>query len=216
MNIAHNLEKVMSTLRGETIVAATKYVDVDTMKVLLQLGIHDFGENRVQDFLRKKIALENENVVWHFIGHLQTNKVKQVINEIDVLHSLDRMSLAMAIQKERSRPLDCFVEVNISHESSKTGMDEKEVMDFIINCQKYDRINIVGLMGMASNSQDELLIEEQFMSLYRLQQKLQATSQLNIPLPYLSMGMSNDYLIAIRCHATHLRLGTILFRNEES
>jgi len=215
MNISHNLETILPNLQGQVLVAATKYVGVDEIRELVSLGIYDIGENRVQDFLSKSSLLKDEPIIWHFIGHLQTNKVKLVINQIDCLHSLDRWSLVEVIQKERTTPLDCFVEVNISNESSKTGMNINEVIDFIKKCQSYDKIHIVGLMGMASNSKNEGTINAEFMQLYHLQQSIQSLHLQNVTLPFLSMGMSSDYLIAIACHATHLRLGKILFRNEE-
>ncbi|MDD3122304.1 MAG: YggS family pyridoxal phosphate-dependent enzyme [Candidatus Izemoplasmatales bacterium] len=215
MNIFANLEKIKPNLQNQTIIAATKYVGVKEIKELVSLGITNIGENKVQSFLEKYEVLQEYPITWHFIGHLQTNKVKKVINKIDFLHSLDRQSLAISIQKERITTLNCFLEVNITEESNKTGMNVKEVIEFVNDCQKYDKICIVGLMTMATLTDDESLIEHQFMSLVKLQSEIQALKLENAPTKYLSMGMSNDYLIAIKCHSTHLRLGSILFRNEE-
>ena len=139
--------------------------------------------------------------------------MKKVINYIDYLHSLDRMSLAEVIQKYRKLPLKCFIEVNISEESSKYGLNMSDVYSFCENIKSYDKILVVGLMGMAELTEDQTKIEQQFLKLVALKDDL--NKNLNMNLEYLSMGMSNDYKIAIKVGATHLRLGSILFRNEE-
>ncbi|MGD9909313.1 MAG: YggS family pyridoxal phosphate-dependent enzyme [Candidatus Izemoplasmatales bacterium] len=209
-----DLDQLVKEVSPVKIVAATKYVDSSVMKDLLNHQITDFGENKVVDFLEKYEAIHDQRVTWHFIGHLQTNKVKKMINLIDYLHSLDRISLAEAIQKERHDVLDCFVEVNISGESSKTGLKIEEVTNFILNLEKYDKIRVVGLMGMAENTEDSTIIHQQFHRLYELKNTIHNLKLGYAPCEYLSMGMSHDYKIAILEHATHLRLGSILFRNE--
>ncbi len=208
-----NVIQVLEEAEGRTIVAATKYTDVEGVNELVELGINNIGENRVEAFLEKYDVLHDLDIVWHFIGHLQSKKVKKVIDKIDYLHSLDRISLAEEIQKYRKLPLKCFIEVNISNESSKSGLDLEEVSAFCANMAKYDKIVLVGLMGMAELTDDGTIIESQFRKLSNLRDELNET--LGIDLQYLSMGMSNDYKIAMRCGATHLRLGSILFRNEE-
>lgn len=208
-----NLNQINEEIDQQIIVAATKYVGVDTIQELVDLGIKHIGENRVDAFLDKYQVLHDLDIVWHFIGHLQSKKVKKVINSIDYLHSLDRENLAEEIQKYRKLPLKCFVEVNISNESSKYGLNMSEVYSFCENMKRYDKIHIVGLMGMAELTDDESVIKQQFMKLVDLKQDLNEHHNMN--LEYLSMGMSNDYKIAIEVGATHLRLGSILFRNEE-
>ncbi len=208
------LDTVKEEATSQTIIAATKYVGVDTIKELYDEGITNIGENRVKDFLEKYEVLHDLDIKWHFIGHLQSKKVKKVINKIDYLHSLDRENLAEEIQKYRSLPLKCFVEVNISEEASKYGLNPEDVVSFCQTMTKYDRINIIGLMGMAELTDDEDTIKSQFTKLLDLREEIK------IALPHsdieaLSMGMSNDYKIAIGCGATHLRIGSILFRNEE-
>ncbi|MGE0003057.1 MAG: YggS family pyridoxal phosphate-dependent enzyme [Candidatus Izemoplasmatales bacterium] len=211
MSIASNVAEVRQRLSGQTIVAATKYVGATPMRELYQAGIRDFGENRVKDFLEKKAELSDLEVTWHFIGHLQSNKVKQVINEIDVLHSLDRMSLADEIQKYRQTPLPCFLEVHISDEDSKAGLPISEVRNFALKIANHDKIQVIGLMGMASLSFDEELLRRQFQSLKQLADELERDGFGKM---YLSMGMSNDFEIAASVGATHVRLGSILFGNE--
>ncbi len=208
-----NVIKIQDEVESQSIVAATKYVGVEEISELVDLGINNIGENRAEAFLDKYLVLHDLDIIWHFIGHLQSKKVKKVINQIDYLHSLDRVSLADEIQKYRKLPLKCFLEVNISEESSKYGLKPEEVIDFCQKITYYDKINVVGLMGMAELTDNQEVIENQFNVLVGLKEEL--NNKLNLNLEYLSMGMSNDYKIAIKCGATHLRLGSILFRNED-
>lgn len=195
-----------------TLVAATKYADLDDMKILLESGIHDFGENRVDSFLNKYDALEQYDIIWHFIGHLQRNKAKDVINKIDYLHSLDSLKLAELINKERSKPLKAFIEVSINGEDNKNGVPLADIDSFIDAVLKYPNIQFIGLMMMAVQGSDDQSLKNQFAQLRLLKEKLE--SKYKITLPYLSMGMSEDYLIAIKQGATHIRLGRILFDNK--
>ena len=191
-----------------TVVAASKYVDVNDMKILLESGIHDFGENRVDSFLRKYDSLKDSRIKWHFIGHLQRNKAKQVINKIDCLHSLDSLELAELINKERNTPLDTFIEVSINGEENKNGVPLSKIDEFVEQVQKYPSIHLVGLM-MMSEQNSEISYDMQFRKLRKLRDQLE--SKYKISLPYLSMGMSEDYTYAIKEGATHIRLGRILF-----
>lgn len=192
-----------------TLVAATKYGNCDDLRVLYEAGVSNFGENRVDAFLSKYEALRDLNISWHFIGHLQRNKANLVINKINYLHSLDSLELAKVINKYRTTPLDCFVEVSINLEENKNGVPYYEVKDFIQNCLEYQNVHIVGLMMMAVADSSSDSLHEQFAKLKTLQ--LDIEKELNISIPYLSMGMSHDYEIAISEGATHIRLGRILF-----
>jgi len=191
-----------------TIVAATKYVDANDMKILFENGIYNFGENRVDSFLSKyEILKDNKDIKWHFIGHLQRNKAKNVINLIDCLHSLDSLELAKKINELRSTPLDTYIEVSINLEENKNGVPYYQVEEFIKQIMNYKNINLVGLMMMAYKDSSNPYAE--FNKLRELRDQLE--NKLNIKLPYLSMGMSDDYLDAIKAGATHIRLGRILF-----
>ena len=192
-----------------TLVAATKYGDVADLKCLYESGVTSFGENRVDAFLSKYNELKDLDISWHFIGHLQRNKAHQVIDKIDCLESLDSLELAKLINKSRTTPLKCFIEVSINLEENKNGVPYYQVKDFIKECLKYPNIEIVGLMMMAVASSSEDSLHQQFRKLKQLQ--LEINKELNISIPYLSMGMSDDYLIAIEEGATHIRLGRILF-----
>ena len=208
MKIRDDIKEFLITIPSDiTVVAATKYVDTDVMKDLLKAGINNFGENRVDSFLNKYYLLGNDKIIWHFIGHLQRNKAKDVINKIAYLHSLDSLKLADLIEKERKEPLNTFVEVSINLEESKNGVPYYEVKDFVRELLKYQKINLVGLMMMTVKS--SLNTDEQFHKLRLLRDELE--KEFNIKLPYLSMGMSDDYINAIKESATHIRLGRILF-----
>ena len=201
-------EFVNTIPKGITLVAATKYVDDQEIRKLVDAGINNIAENRVDAFLDKYELLKDLPIHWHFIGHLQRNKAKEIINKIEYLHSLDSLKLAELISKERTSPLKVLVEVSINLEENKNGVPYYEVKDFIKELIKYPNINLVGLMMMTvkiSNDKDN-----QFAKLRQLRDEIE--KELNIKLPYLSMGMSDDYLLAIKEGATHIRLGRILFK----
>lgn len=215
MNLARNLEQVQSRLTTQTLIAATKYVDDEVIRELYHLGVENMGENRVQDMIRKQEALKDLPIKWHFIGHLQTNKVVSAINRIICLHSLDSVRLAAEIQKTRVLPLDCFIEVRLTEEPNKTGVSPSELLEFVKQLEKYDIINIVGLMGMAEAGGSISTVRKNFTLLHTLRDQVKLLQLSHAPCEYLSMGMSDDYNTAIECGSTHLRLGSILFRNEE-
>lgn len=209
MKIREDIQKFISTIPSNiTLVAATKYVDSSEMRNLFKNGVTNFGENRVDAFLKKYEDLKDLNITWHFIGHLQRNKAKEVINKIDYLHSLDSLKLADEIEKYREKPLPTFVEVSINLEENKNGVPYYELEDFIKSLLKYKKIELIGLMMMTIKVSEDK--ENQFAKLVELKKKIE--KNLNIKIPYLSMGMSEDYLEAIKEGATHIRLGRILFK----
>ena len=210
MVVRKDIKNFIATIPSDiTLVAATKYIDSASMKVLFDAGITNLAENRVDSFLRKHDELSDLNIVWHFIGHLQRNKARKVVNNINYLHSLDSLALASIIDECRKTPLKCFIEVSINGEENKNGIPVNKVKDFITDCLRYQNVHIVGLMMMAIAGSDQKSLHYQFASLRKLRDSLE--KELNISLPYLSMGMSDDYLIAIEEGATHIRLGRILF-----
>lgn len=207
--IRKDLNEFLLTIPQDiVVVAATKYVETNDMLELYHQGVKNFGENRVDSFLKKYTDLSSyKDIKWHFIGHLQRNKVKLIINKIDYLHSLDSIELAKLINQYREKPLDVFIEVSINLEASKNGVPFYEVKEFVDKVKGFKNINIVGLMMMAiKNSGD---VQLQFAKLRMLRDELE--KQCQIKLPYLSMGMSDDYLEAIKEKATHIRLGRILY-----
>ena len=208
--IRKDIKEFLNTLpKDVTLVAATKYGDSGDLRELYSNGVTNFGENKVDAFLDKYESLKDLDISWHFIGHLQRNKAHLVLDKIDYLHSLDSLELAKLINKYRVAPLNCFIEVSINLEENKNGVPYYEVKDFIKNCLEYKNINIVGLMMMAVSASSEESLHNQFRKLKELQLEIQ--KEFNIVLPYLSMGMSDDYKMAISEGATHIRLGRILF-----
>lgn len=207
--IRKNLKSFLTTIPSDvTVVAATKYIDSDEMRELYKNGVTNFGENRVDSFLSKYIELKDlEDIEWHFIGHLQRNKARDVINKIDYLHSLDSLELAKIINEKRETPLKTFIEVSINLEENKNGVPYYELKDFIKEVLKYPKIELVGLMMMAFKNTDEAY--DEFIKLTNLRDEIE--KELNIKIPYLSMGMSDDYLEAIKAGTTHIRLGRILY-----
>lgn len=209
MKVREDIQQFISTIPSNiTLVAATKYVDSNEMRSLFKNGVTNFGENRVDAFLSKYEDLKDLDVTWHFIGHLQRNKAKEIINKIDYLHSLDSLKLADEIEKYREKPLPTFVEVSINLEENKNGVPYYELEPFIKSLLKYKKIKLVGLMMMTIKVSEDK--ENQFAKLVELKKKIE--NNLNIKIPYLSMGMSEDYLEAIKEGATHIRLGRILFK----
>ncbi len=207
--IRKDLKSFLTTIPSDvTIIAATKYIDSNEMRELYKSEVTNFGENRVDSFLSKYIELKDlEDIKWHFIGHLQRNKARDVINKIDYLHSLDSLELAKIINEKRETPLKTFIEVSINLEENKNGVPYYELKDFIKEVLKYPKIELVGLMMMAFKNTDEAYNE--FIKLTNLRDEIE--KELNIKIPYLSMGMSDDYLEAIKAGATHIRLGRILY-----
>ena len=208
--IRKDIDNFLRTLPSEiTLVAATKYGDKNDILDLFNHGVKNFGENRVDAFLTKYEELkDNKEIKWHFIGHLQRNKAKLIINKIDYLHSLDSLELAKMIDQLREKPLDTFIEVSINLEENKNGVPYYEVEQFINNLKQFHNVHIVGLMMMAIKGSDDTTT--QFKKLRLLRDDLE--TKCNIKLPYLSMGMTDDYIEAINEGATHIRLGRILFK----
>nr|WP_306220558.1 YggS family pyridoxal phosphate-dependent enzyme [Cohnella sp. WQ 127256] len=199
------------------IIAVTKYVSVGTAEAVVQEGVTHIGENRWPNAKAKWDALKGQ-ATFHYIGSLQTNKVKDVIGKFDYIHSLDRLSLAEAIHN-RAQVLDikvpCFLQVNVSGEQSKHGLAPEEVAPFLVELLRYDRIRPIGLMTMAPYESEPEETRPIFRALRQLRDELNQLSILNEPLMELSMGMSNDFEVAVEEGATRVRLGTVLVGKEE-
>lgn len=215
MNIAANVKQVKEIIRkhqvGETptLIAVTKSVGIDVANALYEEGIRHFGENR-PDSLLEKVRAMPADAKFHFIGTLQTRKVKQIINHVTAIHSLDRLSLAEEINKRSSQVVECFVQVNTSGETSKHGLEIKEVIPFIENCKHYPHIRIIGLMTMAPLTEEEDVVRETFRHLRKLRDEVMGIGYDHAPCTELSMGMSNDYPIAVEEGASFVRIGTVL------
>ncbi|TYO72239.1 YggS family pyridoxal phosphate-dependent enzyme [Rossellomorea marisflavi] len=224
MNVEQRLQRIDSSIEqacenagrspGDVkVVAVTKYVTIERAQEAVTAGITHLGENRDTGLTEKYEAIGNR-VDWHFIGSLQTRKVKQIIDKVSYIHSLDRHSLAVEIDKRADKPVNCFVQVNVSGEESKHGISPEEVRDFIISLKELVNINVVGLMTMAPNTQDEAFLRSCFRNLRMLQEEIKALGLPHAPCTELSMGMSNDFQIAIEEGATFVRIGTALVGND--
>jgi PLP dependent protein len=220
MNVATNLEKINQEIieackqsnrdpRSINIIAVTKYVSTIRAKEALETGIKHLGENRDDGLLTKWQELKNIPT-WHYIGTLQTRKVKNIIDIVDYIHSLDRLSLASEINKRAKRRINCFVQVNVSGEESKHGLSPSEVIPFIKSLKDYQNIVVVGLMTMAPNTGDESILRDCFRTLKTLQLQVLEQEYEHAPCTELSMGMSSDFKIAIEEGATMIRIGTAL------
>ncbi|REH86373.1 YggS family pyridoxal phosphate-dependent enzyme [Staphylococcus felis] len=218
LNMIHEQIKSHVNLNeGHTVpnvIAVTKYVTIERAKEAYDAGIRHFGENRLEGFLQKKAALPDD-VTMHFIGSLQSRKVKDVIDEIDYLHALDRISLAKEISKRATHTVKCFVQVNVSGEASKHGIAVDQLIPFIKELELYDHIEVVGLMTMAPFTDDEDELKSIFNQLKMKRDEVQALNLSYAPCSELSMGMSNDYTIAVEAGATFVRIGTRLVGKEE-
>lgn len=196
------------------IIAVTKYVSVDRALEAVEAGICHLGENRDEGLLDKFLKIKNK-ATWHFIGSIQTRKVKSVISNVDYIHSLDRMTLAEEINKRASQPIKCFVQVNVSGEDSKHGISPNEVKSFIEKLKDFPNINVVGLMTMAPFTEEEEILRSCFKTLKLLQLQIANENWKHAPCKELSMGMSNDFKIAIEEGATMIRIGTALVGEEK-
>jgi PLP dependent protein len=191
------------------LIAVTKYVSIERAQEAMDAGIINLGENR-DDGLLKKWNVLGDKPFWHFIGTLQTRKVKNIIDKVEYIHSLDRISLAEEINKRAIKKIKCLVQVNVSQEESKHGLALEEVIDFIKSLHPYENISIEGLMTMAPFTDDEEQLRSCFRSLKELQEEIKNLNLDYAPCTELSMGMSNDFEIAIEEGATMIRIGTAL------
>jgi len=221
MSVVSNLEKINDNIRKAcershrhfediTIIAVTKYVTIERTREAIEAGINHFGENRTDEFANKYNQINSDHINWHFIGTLQSRKTKEVVEHVTAIHSLDRMSLAKEINKRASQPVDCFVQVNVSSEDTKHGLHPEKVLDFINQTSQYENVRIVGLMTMAPHVEDEAILRDVFKKLADLRTQVKKQKLSHAPCEFLSMGMSNDYEIAIEEGATHIRIGSDL------
>lgn len=198
-----------------TIVAVTKSVSVERTKEVIDASCFHLAENRPNGFRNKVEALgTDERLTWHYIGNIQSRQVKQFIDEVDVIHSLSKESVAKQIDKRADRVVDCFVQMNVSGEASKSGLTEDEVVPFIEMLEQYSNIRVIGLMTMAPYDASEEDIRNVFVRLREQRDRIQGKQFEHAPCTQLSMGMSNDFEIAIEEGATHIRIGTALVGKE--
>lgn len=202
-------QKIIEELGNKvTLVAVSKTKPVEDILALYNLGQRDFGENYVQELVDKAAALPKD-IRWHFIGHLQSNKVKLIAPFVHLIHGVDSSSLIKEINKQaaiNNRVIDCLLQVHIAQEETKFGFDAKELLN--LNTMQFEHVQIKGLMGMASFSTDLNLVRNEFKNLHNIYTQLSTTHH---QLSTLSMGMSGDYTIAIEEGSNMVRIGSLLF-----
>ncbi len=210
INIDHyKLLKDLLTKNQVTLVAVSKIQSIEKIKALYDLGERNFGENYVQELCSKQQELQDLEINWHFIGHLQSNKVKYIAPFIHLIQSVDSLKLLKEINKEakkNNRIINCLLQVYIAKEETKFGLDENELAE-ILNFKEQgnlENIEIKGLMGMASFVDDENIVKSEF-------NYLQSIFNQNPQFEILSMGMSGDYELAISCGSNMVRIGSSIF-----
>lgn len=198
-----------------TLVAVSKTKPVEDIKALYALGQRDFGENYVQELTDKQPQLPTD-IRWHFIGHLQSNKVKYIAPFVHLIHGVDSLKLLQEINKQaakNNRVIDCLLQVHIAKEETKFGMDETELKEAssLLTNSAMNNVRVVGLMGMASFSEDMNLVRSEFRYLKSLYNKFNQPSATHYTLQTLSMGMSGDYKIAVEEGSNMVRIGSLIF-----
>ncbi|GAB3034673.1 YggS family pyridoxal phosphate-dependent enzyme [Oleiagrimonas citrea] len=199
-----------------TILPVSKTHPPEVIEQALALGLHRFGENRVQEIRDKAAALPDRGVEWVVIGHLQTNKAKYVAQLAAEIQSLDRLDLAEALQRRlelEGRELDALVQVKTSPEPSKYGLPPAQLIDFLDTLRDYPRLRVRGLMTMAVQSEDDAAVRACFRMLHELRDRARTAGH---DLPRLSMGMSGDFGLAIAEGSTEVRIGTAIFGARDS
>ena len=216
--MAVNIEKykeISTDLTGKqvTLVAVSKTKPNEDIQALYDLGQRDFGENYVQELVDKHAVLPKD-IHWHFIGHLQTNKVKYIAPFVHLIHGVDSLKLLQEINKQAAksgRIIDCLLQVHIAQEETKFGMDEAELEVARSAMAELSNVHIVGMMGMASFSDDPKKVRGEFHYLKTLYTTFSELGIVSSELRILSMGMSGDYTIAIEEGSTMVRIGSLLF-----
>jgi len=221
MSIATEINKIQNELApfSSKLIVVTKTRSIDELKAVHATGTLDFGENRVQEMVEKQAQLPAD-IRWHQIGHLQTNKVKYIAPFIHLIHSVDSMSLLKEINKQaekNNRTIPCLLQMYIAQEESKFGLDENEAIELLNDpiLATFNNIEIIGLMGMATFTENQAQIKQEFENLKRLfdsfkNQGLGLESG-RVSWKEISMGMSGDYLLAAQSGSTMVRVGSAIF-----
>ena len=224
MNISRNISNIRTTIPvGVTLVCVSKFHPVEAIMEAYGCGERDFGESRVQELLPKYEALPKD-IRWHFIGHLQTNKVKQIVPFVHMIHSVDSVRLLETINREAEkigRRVKVLLEVHVAKEASKSGFTPEEILSLDIQLSTFNYVDICGIMGMATNTDDAQEWRRCFREIKSLGKQLlnnttQSYTTLHNPTLQISMGMSDDYLVAIEEGSTMVRIGSTIFGSRGS
>ncbi len=218
-NIARLQERIAAAARRSgrrpeeiTLVAVTKTIPLERIQEAIKAGIRELGENRVQELLAKQPLISGAN--WHFIGHLQRNKARQVVDKVTMIHSVDNLELARALDRRATaagRRVDILLEVNVAGEESKFGLVPAAVIPFIREVAGLSGLNIQGLMTVAPLVEDAEAVRPVFRRMAALQRQVEELHLAGVEMRYLSMGMTNDFEVAIEEGANIVRIGTAIF-----
>ncbi len=218
MTIAENIQQIEAKLGDTTrLIAVTKTKPIEMLMEAYQAGFKRYGENKVQEMVEKYETMPKD-IDWHLIGHLQTNKVKYMAHFVGMIHSVDSLKLLQEINKQaakHNRTIDCLLQIYIAQEETKFGLSAAEAIELLSSDEvaTMKNIRIVGLMGMASNTDNHDQVCQEFRNLKQLFDELKTSSPLhsNITMTELSMGMSSDYLMAAQEGSTLVRVGSAIF-----
>ncbi len=218
MSIKDNLLQIKASLpENVTLVAVSKTKPVADLMEAYDAGQRIFGENKIQEMTEKWEQMPKD-IQWHMIGHVQTNKIKFMAEYVSLIHGVDSLKLLQEINKQaqkHSRIIDCLLQMYIAEEETKFGLDEKElteILHFVQNDKNgIQNIKIIGLMGMATFTDNQNQIKKEFLNLKSIFDKSKSLSILNYQLSIISMGMSGDYELAIECGSTMVRIGSSIF-----
>ncbi|EAB5334232.1 YggS family pyridoxal phosphate-dependent enzyme [Campylobacter jejuni] len=206
------LEQILEKTKNIRLVAASKYVDASIIEKLFDQGVVEFGENQVQALAQKKENLDEKklDIKWHFIGTLQSNKINLLIKQKPILwHSCNGIKIAKTMDKRLDYKLNTLLEINSANENSKSGLDPNQAVEEYLQIQEEcPNLNLCGVMSIGSHSQDKESIIKSFETTFKIYEILQKHGA-----KICSMGMSNDFEIAIKCGSNLVRLGSILFKN---
>ncbi len=209
------IDIILENLPSESkLVAVSKFKPNEAILEAYNYGLRNFGENRPQELSKKMDELPGD-IKWHFIGHLQTNKIKMIIDKVHLIHSIDSEKLLAAVNREaekRSITVNCLLQVYIAKEDSKQGLSVEELEQIVENIKQYTNVRICGLMGMASFTSNQAIVTSEFGNLKTIYDTLKNGLFLNDSnFKELSMGMSSDYLIALEQGSTLVRVGSLVF-----
>ena len=218
MSIQNNLRSIQASIpKNVTLVAVSKTKPVSDLMEAYEAGQRIFGENKIQEMTNKWEAMPKD-IQWHMIGHVQTNKVKYMAPYVSLIHGVDSLKLLQEINKQaqkNNRVIDCLLQVYIAEEESKFGLDEEELSEALKQVQhdknELNHIRIVGLMGMATFTNNQIQVKKEFSRLKTIFDHYSTLNSKNCQLNILSMGMSGDYTLAIEYGSTMVRIGSSIF-----
>ena len=225
MGIRENIDDIMKRVENTckkigrapkdiTVIAVSKTVDSERAKEAVEAGINNLGENRVQELIKKYDELKDIDIKWHMIGHLQKNKVKYILDKTVLIHSVESLSLAEEINKRAGKNnliANVLIELNIGEEESKFGINEENVYDFIVSMEQFENIRVLGLMTVAPFCENLEDVRWVFKTMKNIYDKISTMNLKNTEMKYLSMGMTNDFEIAIEEGSNIIRIGTAIF-----